>query len=308
MKLRQLQYVCEVAKRGCNISAAAASLHTAQSGISKQLKLLEDEIGTPLFHRLGNKLSGLTPSGETIAQSAQRVMQEVTFIKAFGAGLEKKNEGTLTVATTHTQSRYVLPAIVKRFNNRYPKVRVTLRHANPAGILELLNSGEADVGVTTAAPVRDKSLIVLPSHRFERVVIVPAGHPLLRQSEITLKSVARYPLVTYDSGYTGREDVLKTFSRAGLTPHIALSAADADVIKSCVEQDLGIAVLLGVIFDNDRDKGLRQIPAGHLFPPAKINVVVAKRHYFRNFDYHFVEMLSGRWRKSDIQKMTGQSH
>lgn len=305
MKVRQLQYLCEIARQRCNISAAAAALHTAQPGISKQIQLLEKELGTRIFLRAGNRLSGLTSTGEKILESAARVITEIAYINTVSREQEKSSGGILTIATTHTQARYVLPAVMKRFTERHPRVRVTLRHGNPARILELLRSGEAQLGVTTNAPGTAKDLIVLPSHQFERVVIVPGNHPLLRERQVTLKSLARHPMVTYDSGFTGRDEVLKSFERAGLTPNLVLSASDADVIKSCVEHGLGIAVLLGVTYDAERDKGLKAIPADHLFPAAKISVVIHRRHYLRAHEYDFIEMLSARWNRSSVQQAAG---
>lgn len=303
MKIRQLQYICEIAKRGCSISAAASALHTAQPGISKQLKALEDELGTRLFHRAGNRLSGLTECGEQVLDSARRVVQEIAHIRNVAREIENKSsQGELTIATTHTQARYVLPTVLKRFAGRHPEVRVKLRHGTPTEIMALITNGDADLGVTTKAPSQRREFVILPCHTLERVVIVASGHALLRHERPTLKSFAKYPLITYDAGFAGRDEVLKAFGRAGLTPTIALSATNVDVIKSCVEQDLGVAVVLSIIYDAERDEGIKTIPASHLFPPAKISVIATRRRYFRHFEYDFIEMLSDRWRRADIQR------
>ncbi len=304
MNIRQLQYVCEVMKQDCNISAAAQALHTSQSGISKQLKLLEDELGARLFHRKGSRLSGLTVTGQQVLDSARRVVQEFATIKGIAQQIEKNSSGSLIVATTHTQARYVLPGIVKRFSERFPKVGVTLRHADSNGIVKLVGDGDADFGVVTNPKADDPSLVALPCQRSERIAIVPNGHPLLRRREVTLAMLCSHPLVTYDAGFSGRDEVLKTFERAGLQPRIVLSASDADVIKSCVELGLGIAVLQGVVYDADRDRGLKAISVGRLFPQTRLSVVFHRRHYFRNFDYEFIEMLSARWTKPKVQHAT----
>jgi len=302
LNIRQLQYLCEIMKQGCNISAAAVTLHTSQSGISKQLKLLEDELGARLFHRQGNRLSGLTSVGERVFDSARRVVHEVSYIKGIAGETRDHSSGTLVIATTHTQARYVLPAVVKTFSELYPKVGVTLRHADSTGIIKLVSENEADIGIVTNPRTDDTDLISLPCQETGRIAVVPKGHALLRKRQMSLQLLCRYPIVTYDAGFSGRDEVLKTFERANLTPRIVLSASDADVIKSCVELGLGIAVLQAVVYDPARDKGLKAIPVGRLFPPSKLSVVFHRRHYFRKFDYDFIEMLSKRWDKAKVQR------
>lgn len=303
MKVRQLQYLCEIAKHHCNISAAAKALHTSQPGVSKQIQLLESELGGRLFLRAANRLAGLTPMGERVLESAHRVMNELSFIAAVSQDDEKSSSGVLTVAATHTQAKHFLPAIIKRFTQRHSRVHVTIRHETPAKIIDLLRNGEAHLAVTTNAPRAVKDLIVLPSHRFERVIVVPGEHPLLRERRITLKMLTKFPLVMYDMGFTGRDEVLKCFERAKLHPAVALRAGDADVIKSCVEHGLGIAVLLSVVCDPERDRMLRVIPADHLFPAANVSVVVHRQHYLRSYEYDFIEMLASRWHRSDVERM-----
>ncbi len=301
MNIRQLQYIAEVMKQRFNISAAAKALHTSQPGVSKQIKLLEHEVGAQIFVRTRNKVTGITPFGELILAPAQRVVSDVAFIRAAASNLHKQNTGTLVVATTHTQAHYVLPGIMKRFAEHHPKVRITQRLGTPQQIAELVLAGEADIGVTTNVSELPKQLVALPCRKFERVVIAPPRHELLGKPKVSLKTLARYPLVSYDPAYTGHQHIVAAFQRAGLTPNIVLSASDADVIKACVAQDFGIGVLLEVAFDKARDTGLRAIPAGHLFQPAIVSIVLQRQHYLRTYCYDFIEMLATRWSRVNVE-------
>lgn len=305
MNLRQVQYICEVARQRLNISAAAVALHTSQPGVSKQIKLLEAELGAQIFVRTLRRLSAITPFGEKILLSAQRIVNEISHIKAVSRDVEKNNVGTLVIATTHTQARYVLPGVMRRFTQRHPRVRLMLRHGDPAQIAQLLLAGEADLGVTTDVPKKPADLVVLPCHKFERVVVVPSRHPLLRARRLTLKLLAQYPLVSYEPAFTGRHHVLEAFEHRGLEPKVVLSAIDADVIKACVEQGFGIAVLLGITFDARRDSGLKAIPASHLFRPGTISVALHRQHYLRQYEYDFIEMFAARWNRANVQRVAG---
>lgn len=302
MKIRQLQYLHEVIKQGCNISAAAMTLHTSQSAISKQLQILENEVGGALFYRKGNRLLALTPVGKRAFESARRILQEVAHLQDAAGESKSVSNGSLTIATTHTQARYVLPAVVKAFSELYPKVSITLRHADSTGIIKLVSENEAHMGLVTNPQVANTDLVALPCQESGRIVVVPKGHTLLRERQVSLETLSHYPLVTYDAGFAGRDEVLKTFEKSNLTPRVVLSASDADVIKSCVELGLGIAILQAVVYDSVRDKRLRAIPVGRLFPPSRLSVVFHRRHYFRKFDFDFIEMLSSRWDRSKVQR------
>ncbi|MBI4203845.1 MAG: LysR family transcriptional regulator [Betaproteobacteria bacterium] len=300
MNLRQMQYVCEIARRDLNISAVAAALHTNQPGISKQVKLLETELGIEIFVRSRNRLSGITPHGQKIIAMAQAIVNEMANIKSASRDVVQESSGSLVIAVTHTQARYVLPEVIKKFAARYPKVRITMRHADPERIVEMLLSGHADLGVTTNDPPKVRDLIVLPCREFQRVVIVPRGHQLQRR-RLTLKELARYPLVTYEPAFTSRETVIKAFAKRGLEPKVVLSAIDADVIKSCVEQGLGIAVLSEVTFEPQRDQNLCAIPAGHLFDRSVTKIWLCRNHHVRRYTYDFIEICAPRWTRSSIE-------
>ncbi|MDB5866410.1 MAG: hypothetical protein JWO70_4216 [Betaproteobacteria bacterium] len=303
MNLRQLQYICEIARRDdLSISAVAAALHTNQPGISKQLKLLEEELGVAIFDRGPNRLAGITLEGEQILAHANAILNEVGSIRAIGKDRMLEPAGPLVIAVTHTQARYVLPSVVKSFSRRYPKVRITMRHADPERIAQMLVSGEADLGVTTNDAPDFADLAVLPLRKFARVVVVPRSHPLTRSKRLTLKQLAAHPLVTYEPAFTSREVVLQAFSKAGLEPRVVISAIDGDVIKTCVEQGLGYAVLSEVTFDPARDTNLRALAAGHLFPPSVTRMWLSRPRYIRRYTYEFIEMCASRWTRTNVQQ------
>ena len=304
MNLRQLRYIAEIAQHDLNISAVASALHTSQSGISKQVKLLEGELGFEIFTRTRSRLRGVTPQGQRVIAYACKALEEISNIHALSEA--RKLPTSITIATSHTQARYVLPDIMKRFSARYPRVRVSLLHGDPGQTAELVRSGQADLGVSTENARGIKELLTLPYQRYERVVIVPRGHALLAMKRVTLKALARYPLVSYEPQYSGRRDVVKAFEKEGLAPRMPVSATDADVIKTYVEQGLGIAVLSEVTFDASRDTGLRAIPAGHLFAPATTTLLLHRQRYLHQHAYDFVEMCLPRWTKAKVQKAAAE--
>jgi LysR family cys regulon transcriptional activator len=302
LNLRQLRYIAEIARQDFNISTVAGALHTSQSGISKQVKLLENELGIEIFVRSRSRLSGVTAEGERVIEFARRALEEIANIHAVSRDLARPNSGTINIATSHTQARYVLSGIMKRFAARYPKVRIRMRLGDPQQIAELVLSGQADIGVTTVTADGSKELMSLPYRSFERIVIVPHGHGLLRTKRITLKALARYPLIAYEPQFTGRRALVKAFEKEGLIPGIFVSAIDADVIKTCVEQGLGIAVVSEVTFDAKRDAALRAIRAGHLFEPSSTHLLLHRRRYLQQHAYDFIEMWVPTWTKSYVQR------
>jgi LysR family cys regulon transcriptional activator len=304
MNLRQLRYIADIAERDLSISAVASSLHTAQSGISKQVKLLENELGIEIFVRARGRLRGVTPLGGRVIEYATNALGEIANIRALSE--ERKRPSKIAIATSHTQARYVLPDITRRFSARYPKVRISLAHGSPAEIAELVRAGKADIGVSTES-ARMKELLSLPYRRFERVVIVPCGHSLLAMKRVTLKALARYPLVSYEPQYSGRRDVVKAFEKAGLAPRMPVSATDADVIKTYVEQGLGIAVLSEVTFDPVRDVHLQAMPAHHLFAPSTTMLLLNRKRYLQQHAYDFIEMCLPRWTRAAVQRAAAGS-
>lgn len=300
MKLHQLRYVHEVAKRNLNISQAAEALHTSQPGISKQIQLLEEELNLQIFHRNGKRLVGITEPGKAIVELADRVMREISNIKHVGEEFSHEGVGTLTIATTHTQARYRLPAAVKAFMQQYPEVKLTIHQGNPTQVAEQVVSGEADIGIATEAISSYEKIVCLPCYQWNRCVVTPHGHPLLDEMPLTLKKIAQYPLITYDFAFTGSTLVSRVFQEAGVTPNVVLTAIDADVIKTYVGLGLGIGLLAQMAYDKERDANLAMIDVSHLFPPSTTYLGIHRDAYLRGYAYGFIELLAPHFNRQAI--------
>lgn len=292
MKLQQLRYLCEVANQGLNLSKAAEILHTSQPGISKQIRLLENELGVDIFVRNGKRVVETTPPGRTILEIAERMLRDAKNLKQVGQEFANEASGSLTIATTHTQARYALPSAIKHFTARYPKVRLVLRQGNPTQIAELVTSGVADIAIATEAIELFSELVMLPCYQWNRCVIVPSRHPLLKLKELTLEAIAEHPIITYDFAFTGRSKINQAFDAKGLVPNVVLTAIDADVIKTYVELGLGIGILAQMAFEPSRDRHLRAIDASHLFEPSTTRIGISRNGYLRKYVYDFVEMFA----------------
>jgi LysR family cys regulon transcriptional activator len=292
MKLHQLRYVSEVVKQGLNISAAADALHTSQPGVSKQIQLLEDELNLQIFERHGKRLTGVTEPGRNIVELAERVMRDMENIKRVGDEFSHEDVGTLTIATTHTQARYRLPAAVKAFMEKYPQVKLNIHQGNPTQVSEQVQSGEADIGIATEAISHYDKILCLPAYQWNRCVVVPQGHPLIKDVPLTLKKLTAYPLITYDFAFTGGSLVSQVFNQEGLEPNVVLTAIDADVIKTYVGLGLGVGLLANMAYDAERDTNLVAIDAKHLFPDSTTFVGVRRDAYLRKFAYDFIQLLA----------------
>ena len=292
MKLHQLRYISEVVKQGLNISAAAEALHTSQPGVSKQIQLLEDELNLQIFERHGKRLTGVTEPGRNIVELAERVMRDMENIKKVGDEFSHEDVGTLTIATTHTQARYRLPAAVKAFMEKYPQVKLNIHQGNPTQVSEQVQSGEADIGIATEAISHYDKILCLPAYQWNRCVVVPQGHPLIKDIPLTLKKLTAYPLITYDFAFTGGSLVSRVFNQEGLEPNVVLTAIDADVIKTYVGLGLGVGLLANMAYDAERDANLVAIDAKHLFPDSTTFVGVRRDAYLRKFAYDFIQLLA----------------
>lgn len=292
MKLHQLRYVSEVVKQGLNISAAAEALHTSQPGVSKQIQLLEDELSLQIFERHGKRLTGITEPGRNIVELAERVMRDMENIKKVGDEFSHEDIGILTIATTHTQARYRLPAAVKAFMEKYPQVKLNIHQGNPTQVSEQVQSGEADIGIATEAISHYDKILCLPAYQWNRCVVVPQGHPLIKDVPLTLKKLTAYPLITYDFAFTGGSLVSRVFNQEGLEPNVVLTAIDADVIKTYVGLGLGVGLLANMAYDAERDANLVAIDAKHLFPDSTTFVGVRRDAYLRKFAYDFIQLLA----------------
>jgi LysR family cys regulon transcriptional activator len=292
MKLQQLRYLCEVANQGLNLSKAAEALHTSQPGISKQIRLLENELEIDIFVRNGKRVVKVTPPGQAILEIAERMLRDAKNLKQVGQEFANEATGSLTIATTHTQARYALPAAIKHFTARYPKVKLILRQGNPTQIAELVTSGEADIAIATEAIELFHELVMLPCYQWNRCIIVPPRHPLLKLEKLTLEAIAQYPIITYDFAFTGRSKINQAFDTKGLVPNVVLTAIDADVIKTYVELGLGIGILAQMAFEPKRDKHLRSIDASHLFEPSTTRIGISRNSYLRGYVFDFIEIFA----------------
>lgn len=292
MNLQQLRYLHEIARQGLNVSDAAAALFTSQPGVSKQVRLLEEELGVTIFERSGKRLTGITEPGRQVLEIAERMLADIGNLKRVGEEYAGEESGTLDVAATHTQARYLLPPVVTRFMARYPRVKLRLHQGNPLQVADWVARGEADIGIATEALDAQPQLVTLPCYRWSHTVVAPKGHELLGQGLLTLAALARWPLITYDPTFTGRARIDHAFERAGITPNIVLTAVDSDVIKTYVELGLGVGIIAEMAFDPARDAALGAIPAGHLFEASTTRLGIRRGAWLRRFDYDFVEMFA----------------
>lgn len=308
MKLQQLRYVCEVARQGLNLSEAALSLHTSQPGISSQIRLLESELGIEIFVRNGKRVVDVTEPGRMIITIAERMLHDAKNLKQVGKEFANVNVGSLTVATTHTQARYALPPIIQRFAARYPKVQLSLRQGSPNEICEMVSSGKADFAIATEALDDFEDLIMLPCFQWNRCVIAPLGHPLLEEKMLTLESIAKYPIVTYDFSFTRLSQVNTAFKQRGLEPKVVMTAIDADVIKTYVALGLGIGIVAAMAFDLEKDTDLRALDASHLFESSTTRIGIQRNAYLRGYAFDFIELFAPHLTRKAVERaMTGDS-
>jgi LysR family cys regulon transcriptional activator len=292
MNLQQLRYLNEIVRRDLKISDAALALYTSQPGISKQIKLLEEELGIQIFVRNGKRITAITEPGKGLLAIAQRMLLDAENFKQFAQEFHSKDTGQLTIATTHTQARYALPPVVKQFIERYPKVKLGLHQGSPTQIAEQVLHGEADICIATESLSLYEGLVTLPCYEWHHCVITPPDHPLLKEKTLTLKSIAQYPVITYDSAFSGRGKINDAFEKAGITPDIALTAIDADVIKTYVELGLGIGIMAEIAFIPEREPHLRMMSARHLFKPSTTRIAIRKNDYLRAYTYDFIELFA----------------
>ena len=292
MNFQQLRAVRETVRRGFNLTEVAAALHTSQPGISRQIRELEEELGIAIFVRAGKRLTGLTPPGLTVLPIVERLLQDCENLKRAGEEFSAQTSGQLSIAATHSQARYALPAVVRDFRQLYPQVTLSLHQGSPRQVAQMLLSGEADIGVATEALAQYESLVALPCYRWTHCVVVPPRHELLDGEPLTLRRLARHPIITYDAGYTGRAHIDEAFAREGLQPSIVLSAMDADVIKTYVELGLGVGIVASIAFDAERDRTLRALDAGSLFEFNVTRLAVRRGDWLRGYAYAFIEAFA----------------
>jgi len=292
MKIRQLHYVLEVAKRGLNVTAAAEALHTSQPGVSKQVKLLEDELGVDIFVRNGKHLSEITPAGKRILDYAEKLLAESENIRNVAREFSQTDEGDLTIATTHTQARYALPKVIQAFRKKYPKVALHIHQGSPPQIAKMAAEGEADFAIATEAMHHFDQMVMLPCYHWNRCVLVPPKHPLAGAKKVTLKQLSEHPIITYTFGFTGRSKLDQAFAGAGLKPDVVLTAVDADVIKTYVRAGMGIGIIANMAYDARTDADLVQLDASHLFETSTTHIGFRRSLFLRGFMYDFMQLFA----------------
>ena len=290
MKLHQLRYLAAVAQSGLNITAAAQKLHTSQPGVSKQIKLLEDELGFQIFVREGRNLTRITPAGQQVIDRAQRILQEAQSIRDLSTELRDEGRGSLSIGTTHTQARYVLPDVIREFRGRYPNVRLNLHQGTSEQIAEMVAQDRIDCAIATGSEHLFTDLTLLPCYRWHRTVIVPKDHPL-SNGKLTLRNLANYPIITYTFSFAGPSSLHEAFARAGLTPNVAITARDADVIQTYVRLGLGVGIVAHMAVD-EKDPDLVAIDASHLFAAHTTWIGFRRGTLLRKYMYEFAQLLA----------------
>lgn len=301
MNFQQLRIIREAARCNFNLTEVGNALFTSQSGVSKHIKDLEDELGVELFVRKGKRLLGLTDPGNELLEIVERILLDANNIKTLVEQYSSRDEGQLTVIATHTQARYALPKVITDFKKEFPKVHLKLHQAGPNEIVTMLLNGEADIGVATEALHDVTRLDSFPYYSWHHAVIVPIGHPLEHVQPLTLQALAEYPIVTYHEGLTGRAKIDQAFATAGVVPDISMSALDSDVIKTYVELGLGIGIVASMSFNAAKDSDLRLLKCDHLFAANTTYIALRRGHYLRSFAYRFIELCSPKLNEATIR-------
>ena len=293
MKLQQLKYLLAIVDNGLNITAAADRLYTSQPGVSKQLKLLEEELGLKLFTRKGKSLDRVTDAGNRVIGRARTIMQEVDNIRCFANEYYQEEEGSLSIATTHTQARYVLPIIVQEFRRRYPRVSLNLHQGTSEQIAHMVADNEIDFAIATAGNEQFNDLLLIPGYCWDRKILVPKDHELTRlERKITLSDLARYPLVSYVFSFGGDSTLKRAFAREGLNPDVVSTARDADVIKTYVRMGLGIGIVASMAHENEDNNDLSAIDAAGLFPRSTTWIGFRRNAVLRQYMMDFILLFA----------------
>ena len=310
MTLRQLKYLIGIVDSGLNITAAAERLYTSQPGISKQLKQFEAELGMQLFTRKGKSLAAITPAGREVIDRARKILREVENITSLASDLTGEQEGTLSIATTHTQARYVLPDVIRTFNERYPNVDLELHQGTSEQIAELISTHKVDFAIATGSQQLFSNLTLLPIYHWNRIALVPKTHPLARETKpLDLKTLSAYPLVTYVFSLTGESSFKKAFADENLEPRVVFTARDADIIKTYVRMDMGVGVIASMAYECQDQQDLKAIDAKNLFPQVTTWLGFPKDIVLRSFMVDFIQLFAPHYSKrliTDIAELETQ--
>ena len=307
MNFQQLRSIREASRRGYNLTEVANVLFTSQPGVSRQIRELEEELGVDIFERNGKRLTGLTEPGKDILPIIERLLLEAENLRQAGEDYSDQSKGTLTIATTHTQARYVLPKVVQGFRQAFPEVRIALQQSSPEHIAEWVLSGKADIGIATEGLSQFKDLASFACYEWNHVVVVPEGHPLLSKEELTLEDLSNYPLITYDVGFTGRGHIDDAFRLAGLRTDIVLTAMDSDVIQQYVALGLGVGLVASMAIEVQRAHGLRTIPASHLFASNVTRLAVRRGAYLRAYTYEFIQQFAPNLDRDEVRQAVSEN-
>ena len=302
MNLHQFRFVQEAARRNLNLTEAAKALHTSQPGVSKAIIELEEELGVEIFARHGKRLKRITEPGQHVLKSIELIMREVGNLRRIGEQFSAQDSGTLSIATTHTQARYVLPVPVARLREAYPKVNVSLHQGAPDQVARMVLDEIAEIGIATESLADYADLVTLPCYEWQHVLVLPPEHPLAQKERLSLEDIAHEPLITYHPSFTGRTRIDQAFAAKKLQPRIALEAIDSDVIKTYVRLGLGVGIVAEMAVRDDPIGDLAVRPMGHLFGQNVARVAFKRSAYLRNFVFKFAELLSDRLSRDLIAK------
>lgn len=306
MNFQQLRIIRETVRQGYNLTEVANTLYTSQPGVSKHIRDLEEELGVELFVRKGKRLLGLTPPGKELLVIVERMLLDAKNIKNLAEQYSSLDVGQLTVVTTHTQARYSLPQVVSEFKRLFPKVHLRLHQGSPKEIHQMLLDGQADIGIATEILANVEDFIAFPYYEWKHQVVVKQGHPLLALAQPTLADVAEYPIVTYQEGFTGRIKIDETFAQFGLSPDIAISALDSDVIKTYVDLGLGVGIIAGMAYHAVKDVGLSLLALDNPFPMNTTSIAVRKGHYLRSFAHKFISLCNPALSDAHLKTVLGE--
>ena len=308
MKLQQLRCIFQIVQSEFNISKASEVLNTSQPGVSKQIKILEDEIGIKIFQRNGKRLVNLTEPGELVLSSIETILQESNNIKVISEEYIQKDQGTFTIATTHTQARYKLPKVVEEFVKKYPKTNLNIHQGNPSQVTDQIINGEADVGIATESINLSEDIHTIPCYQWNRCVVMPKNHPLTEVRKITLEDLAAYPMITYDYAFTGSTIVSEVFKNANIEPNIMLTAIDADVIKTYVSLNMGIGLIAEMAFDASTDHPMVSRDVSHLFPLSTTYIGIRRENFLRKYTSDFIRMFIPKTSENELKKILNKRH
>lgn len=301
MKIQQLRYIVEIVNQNLNVTEAANALYTSQPGISKQVRLLEDELGLEIFERNGKHIKAITPAGNKIVAIARELLVKTQAIKSVANEYTQPNHGVLRIATTNTQARYMLPGVIERFSKQYPDVSLHVHQGAPNQLYDALLSGEVDLAITTEAQYLFDDVVLLPCYMWNRSIVVNPGHPLAKCKNLTIEELGKYPLVTYTFGFTGVSDLDYAFSSAGILPNIVFTATDADVIKTYVRLGLGVGIIASMAHTPE-DTDLVKIDASHLFKSSMTQIAFKHSTFLRNYMYDFINYFSPHLTRTLVEK------